>query len=349
MICGAGIFLYTLSRTQTASPEVVEPVHLTGVSKLEHETGGAIKKKAPPKKPVTLIAVGDIMLSRDVDTFMKKYGGYDYPYEKVRSHLQSADITFGNLETPLTPGRTILTEEMSFRADVENAEALKDAGFSILSLANNHTPNFGDQGLYDTFEYLTKAKIKYVGAGKESGEAHKPQYIKKNGYAFAFLAYNDTDVVPSSYGAGSSEPGTALMDIETMETSVKKAKKDADFVIVSMHSGTEYVQYPNTSQASFAEAAIDAGAELVIGHHPHVVQTVDKYKGKYIIYSLGNFIFDQAWSLNTQQGMTVKIRFDNDEVSKISFRPIQIYSWCQPDFLEGSAGDAVLARLEFDD
>ena len=276
------------------------------------------------QEEVSLIAVGDVMLSRDVARKMKTYQDIHHPFLKTRDYLKTADLVFGNLESPITEGREIGSYEMIFRANPGVEKALKEAGFSILSLANNHTFNFGYDGLEDTFNYLNQAGIKYVGAGKNKEEAYRPLYIEEKGIKFAFLAYTDLSFIPY----------IAVMDIEQMAEAVRQAKQQADFVIVSMHAGNEYAEGPNQSQINFAHAAIDAGAELVIGHHPHVIQKIEEYKSKYIFYSLGNFVFDQMWSQKTREGLMVKIFFNKDSVIKIDYSSVLIEDYCQPRIVE---------------
>ena len=305
------------------------------------------KKKLPIKKEeVSLIAVGDISYSRGVERIVKKQNDINYPFLKIGDYLKNADLVFGNLETPITEGREINDFEMIFRSNPLTEKALKLNNFSILSLANNHTPNFGEKGLKDTFFYLEKEGIKYVGAGENEKTAYQPVYIEKKGIKFAFLAYNDFDVVSLSYKATENYAGTAFMETEKMIEAVKKAKQKSDFVIVSMHSGNEYVNKPNSSQVNFAHSAIDAGADLVIGHHPHVVQILEKYKDKYIFYSLGNFIFDQQAS-ETRKGLMVKVYFTKDEITKISLLPIIMKNLAQPEIADINEAKKILQRLNF--
>jgi poly-gamma-glutamate synthesis protein (capsule biosynthesis protein) len=307
-----------------------------------------VKEEILPKvEEVYLIAVGDISYSRGVERIVKEQNDINYPFIKIGDYLRSADIVFGNLETTIMSGREITDREMVFRSNPGTEQALKNAGISVVSLANNHTPNFGEQGLKDTFSYLTQAGIKYVGAGENEQEANQPVYIEKNGIKFAFLAYNDADVVPVSYEAGKTRAGTAFMRKDKMANAVKEAKQNADFVIVSMHSGNEYVAKPNNSQTNFAHAAIDAGAELVIGHHPHVVQTMEKYKDKYIFYSLGNFVFDEMWVKETLNELAVKIYFTKSGVGKISFLPIVTENISQPTEAHGTLAEKILQRLKY--
>lgn len=303
--------------------------------------------KNGPAPEVSLVAVGDIMLSRMVAQRMHRYGPH-YPFASTTDFIRSADIAFGNLETSITPGDDVQPMEMSFRADPEAAQALKDAGFDVLSLANNHTPNFGEEGLRDTLRYLDEAGVSHAGAGMNSAQAHEPAFFTVRGITFAFLAFNDHDVVPADYEAGEDHAGTAIMRIKDMTAAVQAAKAKADIVIVSMHSGVEYQSLPDDSQIAFAHAAIDAGAEMVIGHHPHVVETQETYKGKYIFYSLGNFVFDQMFSRETREGLTFKATFTKEGLSGIEYHPVRIEDYAQPRFLEGEAAQAVIERLGVD-
>jgi poly-gamma-glutamate synthesis protein (capsule biosynthesis protein) len=306
------------------------------------------KKKLPRLlEEVSLVAVGDISFSRGVERVVRKQNDINYPFLKIQDYLGSADLVFGNLETPITPGPEIPDFEMIFRSNPGTEQALQQAGFSILSLANNHTPNFGEKGLKDTFNFLENAGIEYIGAGQNEQEAYQPVYIEKKGIKFAFLAYNDTDVVPAYYEASVNRAGTAFMRIDKMTKAVKEAKQKADFVIVSMHSGTEYINKPNDSQVNFAHAAIDAGADLIIGHHPHVVQTLETYKGRFIFYSLGNFVFDQPQSEETKRGLAVKIYFGKNGINKISLLPAVMENLAQPRMANKNEADIILQRLNF--
>ncbi|HPL56343.1 MAG TPA: CapA family protein [bacterium] len=296
---------------------------------------------------VSLVAVGDVSYSRAVERMVKKNGSTLYPFLRVQDYLKSADLVFGNLETPITPGETIPDFNMMFRSNPGTEQALKEVGFSIVSLANNHTPNFGAKGLSDTFKYLDDVGVKYVGAGENIQRANEAIFVEEKGIKFAFLAYNDDDVVPPSYQAGEGQAGTAFMNTQTMVEAVKQAKPKADYVIVSMHSGNEYVAEPNDSQVNFARTAVDAGADLIIGHHPHVVQTMEKYKNKFIFYSLGNFVFDQPQMEQTKQGLAVKIIFSKDQIERISFLPTYTEVIGQPRVANANEAEKILQRLKY--
>lgn len=310
-----------------------------------NQSAAEIKKELlPSPKEVSLIFTGDIMLSRVVGQKMREHQDYNYPFLKVSGYLKSADFCFGNLETAITEGREIKTGEMVFRADPAVASALKEANFKVLSLANNHTPNFGEPGLLDTFKYLNEAGIKYVGAGQNEKEAQSPAYYEEQGIKFAFFAYTYGGL-PLAYYAQASQAGTAKMETDKMIVAIKTAKENADLVIVSMHAGDEYSAKPNQAQIDFAHTAIKAGADLVISHHPHVVQRAEIFQGKYIFYSLGNFIFDQMWSEETREGVILKITFTKDGVNKIEPQAVLIEDYAQPRILSDEEAQAIIKRL----
>lgn len=338
VIASLGFFDYQLSQKELlVSLQANADANLINISQ---------QQKQEQEKTVSLAAVGDIMLSRYVNAQMEKYGD-DYPFLKTRDYLLSSDIVFGNLETSITTG-TIPLSTMLFRARPGVEKELKNSNFTVLSLANNHVPNYGSLAVMDTIDYLNVANIKPVGAGSNEINAYFPVFVERQGIIFAFFAYNDNDVVPESYKATANNPGTAFMDIEKMKQSVAIADKIADHVIVSMHSGNEYEEIASSRQREFAHAAIEAGADLVIGHHAHVVQQAEVYKGKYIFYSLGNFIFDQEWSKDTKQGLITKFFFNKKELRNIELRPIIISDYCQPDFADGQTGADILKRLDID-
>lgn len=338
IIAGLGIFDYNISQKELLlGLQASADANLTNIAQ---------QQKQEEQREASLIAVGDIMLSRYVNFQMTKLGD-SYPFLKTRDYLQGGDIVFGNLETSITTG-TIPINTMNFRARPGIETELRNSNFTVLSLANNHVPNYGQQAVLDTLDYLNKANIKPVGAGANAIDAYFPIFIEKNGITFAFFAYNDNDVIPPNYEASANNAGTAFMDIEKMKQGVSIASKIADHVIVSMHSGDEYKEIANTRQREFAHTAIDAGADLVIGHHAHVVQQAELYKDKYIFYSLGNFIFDQEWSKDTKQGLMAKFIFNKKDLKHIELKPIVISDYCQPDFTPALVGTDILKRLDID-
>lgn len=289
-----------------------------------------------PPKLASGLFVGDVMLSRGVAYQIEKNNDLYYPFRNITNLLLKNDFVFANLESPIIDGRKIKSGEMVFRTNENLVPILKELNFSIFSLANNHILNFGEKGLFKTIELLNKARMLTVGAGKNEEEAYNFKIIEKNGIKFAFLAYNDKDVVPLNSGAKENQAGTALIDLQKMTETIQKAKKIANFVIVSLHAGDEYQFEPNNSQIKIAHTAIDNGADLIIGHHPHVIQPIEKYKNGYIFYSLGNFVFDQMWSQETKEAITVRIIFTQNVIKTIQIYPLLIENYSQPKIINSS-------------
>lgn len=303
-----GIYQY---RTTTAEigtfPVALEASPLDNLDKTPQD---------PKIEYFSLNFVGDIMPARAIELTMRRQG-YDYPFRKIQAELSTADITFANMESPLignaTTGRTTPGGTTVFRGDVDFAQAIKKAGIDVVSLANNHMKDQGSKGIISTIQVLDDAGVQHVGAGQNLSEAQTMARMtipsKQGGpdLTVGILAYNDMDVVPESYHATADQSGTNIMDIERLKQDIQKNRSEVDVLIISMHSGTEYAKVANKKQIDFAHAAIDAGADMVIGHHPHVLQPIEVYKSKYIFYSLGNFIFDQPWP-DTKQSVLVNMR-----------------------------------------
>lgn len=297
------------------------------------------------EKEIRMVAVGDVMLSRGVERTMMAKKNYKYPFIATSQFMADADIVFGNLETSIIKGRTINDLEMVFKTDPESVIGLKFAGFNVLSIANNHIMNFGRAGLASTIDNLDKNGIMHVGAGLKEENIYRPAFKEIKGTKFAFLGFTyNHDLRKYSNG---DLYGVADMDKEKMQDAIKKARSEADVVIVSMHAGTEYEISAGSFQEDFAHEAIDAGADVIIGHHPHVVQNAEIYKGKYIFYSLGNFVFDQMWSNETRMGSMVEIIFQGKEIKNIRLIPIKIFNYSQPKVIGGEFGMRILERLKF--
>lgn len=310
----------------------------------------------PNSADVTLYAVGDIMLSRTVSQKIAQ-NSPDYPFQFVTDFLHTGDINFANLENPITNGPVVPIDSMTFHATPGSEQGIKDAGFTVLCLANNHIPNYGAKGIADTIQGLDALGLKHTGAGNNLTEASTPAIMDVKGIRFAFLAYNDTDVIPPSYAAKDNppHPGTNVFNIPLMQKSVQNARSalNADVVIVAMHAGHEYHSQPDTDQVDFAHAAIDAGADMVIGGHPHVLQPIEKYKDKYIFYSLGNFVFDQQFEDDVQQSVITETHFiKNAQSGEVAitvpiFHPAYLKTLAQPKLIQESDPEyaAIISRL----
>lgn len=316
------------------------------ILRLEKETSpSSIKAKNPGQETeeITLIFGGDIMLARTVEQKILKTGDYALPFRKIAEEFSAADLAFANLESPfLDGGSSTPNGSTVFRALPETIEGLKLAGLDILTLANNHFGDQGNKGKLYTFKHLTDNGFEYVGAGNDFADAHQAVIKTVKGVKIGFLGYAYPETM---YVATDDSPGLANMDIGEMVKDVNKLKTEADFVIVTMHAGAEYTHLPGSSQIDFARAAVDAGADLVVGHHPHVVQTTEKYKDSYIIYSLGNLVFDQMWSEETQQGVVAKVILSGDKLKSIELLPIHIYDYNQPDWADEEEAQKILGDM----
>jgi poly-gamma-glutamate synthesis protein (capsule biosynthesis protein) len=210
--------------------------------------------------------------------------------------LASADLTVGNLETSISDEGTPAAKGYTFRAPPQTAAALKDAGFDVVSQANNHALDYGPVALADTRRLVEEQGILITGAGADLAQATQPAILERNGLRIAFLGFVDTAAEGSyneaDWAATATTPGVAWASTAAITEAVRAAKAEADVVVVMLHAGVEYATTPSASQQTFAEAAIDAGAALVLGAHPHVLQPVVPYHGGVIAYGRGNFVFD---------------------------------------------------------
>ena len=286
---------------------------------------------------IILLAVGDIMLDRGVELNIKKNGNGDFqfPFLRIADDLQEADILFGNLEGPISDQGKNVGSIYSFRADPKAIEGLKYAGFDVLSLANNHMLDYGRDALEDTFKRLKEAGIDYVGGGINEQEAYSLLIKEIKGIKIAFLAY--TDLGPESWKATEEYSGMAWInnkDMEKIKKDIEKAKEESDILIVSLHSGKEYSTTPSFFQSYFFKICIDAGADIGIGHHPHVVQDVEEYGDGWIAYSLGNFVFDQGFSEETMESCLLRITIKDKKIDQVSCQKIKISDLFQPYFSE---------------
>lgn len=264
---------------------------------------------------LTLSFLGDIMLDRGVkNSVIKNFAGdYAKLFENM-SVLQKSDIVFANLEGPAGLKGKDLGNLYSFRMDPTVIPALKGAGFDVLSVANNHVGDWGRIAFEETLARLDENEILYTGGGTNKFDAEKPRIIEKYGMKIGFLGFSD--VGPNWMQAKNileeGSAGILLASDPRFEEIIKNAKSQVDFLIVSFHFGDEYKLVHNQRQEYLAHKAVDAGAKLVIGHHPHVVEDTEVYKDGFIAYSLGNFIFDQYFSPETMKGMLLDVKLWRD-------------------------------------
>jgi poly-gamma-glutamate synthesis protein (capsule biosynthesis protein) len=292
-----------------------------------------------PAEPIIMNAVGDIMLAGSSVKTLERFG-YDYPFGATEKILKNADIVFGNLEAPITrSGVEFVSKKYRFRQSPHVAGALRNAGFTHLALANNHILDFGETGFNETKRFLEREGIAFFGAGHNLATARKAWFSEIRGVKIAFLAYSL--VYPEEFFAGDCRPGTAPGYSSLFTADIRQAKKSADYVIVSFHWGTEGAETPKPYQVAAGHKAIDAGADIVIGHHPHVLQGIEYYGPGIIFYSLGNFAFGSL-SRTAASSMIARITLDNG-IKEVELIPLEVLNSkvrFQPQILAGSRGNA---------
>ena len=252
--------------------------------------------------------------------------GWDLPYTKrtgnagiVRSLISGADIAIANFENPAPNSFRFHASGTVFSANPKDIAGVKDAGIDWVSLANNHIGDAGRTGMLQTMTNLDKYGIAHGGLGKNLAAAHKATLLKAGGVTVGILGY---DMIAPSYWAGASTAGSAHMTAKALKADIKAARKaGADVVIVFPHWGIEYRAAPSATQRRLGQAAIDAGADLVIGNHPHWAEAMEVYKGKPIWYALGNLVFDQTWSEYTMEGITLELTFRGSTLVQVAHPP----------------------------
>ncbi len=267
---------------------------------------------------------GDIMVGRRMKGLIEKYG-YSYPFTHVKDILLSSNIAFGNLEAPLVySGRQDELvkngkKSVYLYSDENVGYELAAAGFNILSLANNHSLDYGEDALIQTMEILNRNYISYCGVWKgNKGLPNAPCIIETEGTKVGFLCYSG--VSNEQFESGAKTYGTIPALISVIAKDTANARKNLDILVVYLHFGTEY-QPVSAAQRILARKIIDAGADLVIASHTHIFQDIEKYKDKYIFYGLGNFIFDQLKE-ETKNSAIVKVKVKNKKIDSASIIPI---------------------------
>lgn len=257
-----------------------------------------------------IIITGDVMLGRSVmSTSLTK--NITYPFDKVAEVLKAADLTLINLENPIIKNCPVHNDGFIFCTDPRMIQGLILAGVDIVSLANNHTKNYGNEGLIQTEKYLKNEKIETVGS--------ENLVIKKiNQVNFGIIGFDFTT--------------NKIQEIDY--ELIKESKEKVDVLIIMIHWGREYTAEPTESQKMIAKKIIESGGDVIAGTHPHWVQSIEYLEGKPVFYSLGNFIFDQSWSEETKKGLVIKLRYQGKELKEIKKMPIYMENFGQPKWVE---------------
>lgn len=295
---------------------------------------------ATPQPITQLIFGGDIMLGRTVDSRIEQFGG-NWPLEKLASILSASDITVANLESPFRSDapRTQINS-LVLRGNPKGILSLIEAGIDVVSLANNHITDMGSSGLAETKQLLSDNQIAFTGAGTDKLEAAQPAIITRNGLRFGFLSY--------TYGVNVDSTGVFYnqTNIEQLRQDIANLKPKADIITLLAHFGSEYHVKENNEQEAFAHAAIDAGATLVVGAHPHIAQPIERYKDGLILYSLGNLVFDQLPGEGRDISALASLRFEGTTLKNIELLPYKIYNYGQPALVtDAKTRQEILSRF----
>jgi len=264
----------------------------------------------------SLIFMGDVMMDRSIG---RSILAGTSPFVNVVDKLSNYDIRVANIETTIADPQLArkANKPYTFNSPLESLNVLKDANIDISSLANNHTGDYGRAATGNMIDQFNKANLEFVGAGKDTKQAFSPKIIDKNGVKVVFIAMNDIELAYTK--VSDNTPGTAYLDQDLIIDSIKQAKqKDADVIVAILHWGVEYSMNQSARQTNWAHFLVDNGVDLVIGGHPHVIQPTETYKGKQIVYSLGNFIFDgMSGSALSGQMIAVEIKSNSTITGKI--------------------------------
>jgi len=335
--------------TVTPTP-LIEPITTPQPTPAPKLTPLPISTASP--EPITrIIFTGDIIPGRCVAKKLLAANDFTLPYHYIGDTLRNADITVGSLDGSLTDRTAPIMTcgiSMNLVGPTRTVEGLSYAGFDLITIATNHIKDCGILGcgelaMFDTMETLARAEIKSVGGGKNLDDARQPVVIERNGIRFAFLGASE---IYQTYAAAETTPGFALLNAEHITQDIARARTMAEVVIVLPHWGTEYVAAPNWGQYELAAKMIDAGADLVIGNHPHWVQSVEKFAdNKVVAYALGNLVMDQEWSLETQQGALFEATFRGKKLEKWNLLPYHIYDGYQPRWTSSEETTMIFKRI----
>ena len=315
------------------------------------------KEKKRTEGNVTLLLTGDIMLGGEFLKYKNEQNvSYEYPFRNLKKVFEEADIVFGNLECPLSKDGVIRADKGSILyAPPDSINALKYLDYDILSLGNNHINDYGEGGLIKTIEILKNEKIPFFGAGRNIKEANSEVIIERNGLKSCFLGYTTDETFVKSIIANTDTAGCVFYDFNKIKEDICRVKNDSDIICISLHWGFERYLYPSPEEVKLAHQIIDAGAHIVIGHHPHVIQGFERYKHGVIFYSLGNFFFPNfytksgalhKWQEESNKSVIVKCKVSRQGVEEIEI----LYSFMNTDYqvelLDGKDKEEAIFEIE---
>lgn len=283
-------------------------------SQIVVESNKKIEKISEDKESrVSLLFVGDIILSRGVEYLYPKYKNIgNYPFQNIATFTKSFDLTIGNLETPITSKGPYMTPySLVFNSNPKYVQVLKNVGFDILNLANNHSLDKGEAGARETVKFLEEINIESIGSLEN---CHNGLVKNINGIKIGFLGYSYT-----GYNSGNNAPSDLVCnwrDEPKIKEDILKLKNKVDFLILFTHTGTEYKNTPDKEDEEKMKKLVDFGVDAIISSHPHVIQKVENYKNGIMAYSLGNFVFDDQENPATEEGLAIEINLFKTEKEK---------------------------------
>lgn len=297
-------------------------------------------------KDVSVLFMGDMMVVNHAERYIREHGPA-YPFEKLAPFMQTHDVVCANLETSITTrGTEYVNKKHRFRLHPANASYIPKLKLDVATLGNNHMLDYGTIGMNDTIAFLKKHGIRYTGAGLSEAQARKPAVVDK-GTKMYFLSYCERP--PEDFYARGSKPGIAKIIQKNIIADVKRYKKNNTLVFVNLHWGIEYTEKPRPDQVKTARMIIDAGADAVIGHHPHIPQSVEVYKGKPIFYSLGNVI-GGYYNPNCRPNMLVSAIYSGTRLKSVAIYPIEGLNQkmhCRPYLLTGGEASSAISHFSY--
>lgn len=283
----------------------------------------------PDTRPITIAITGDVMLARSVNAALLASNDR-FPFNYTADYLRGFDLTVGNLECVVSALGTPQPKEFTFEASPHSFNRLALAGYDIMSVANNHSGDYGKTAFMDMLGHLPQSGITPLGGGANLATAHHPVIRTIRTTTVGFLAY--CEIGPTDFAATTTTPGHAWLDPTAISADIRALRPHADFIIVFTHWGIEYQPTETSHQQAMARLAIDAGADLVVGAHPHIIQPYERYKGKLIVYSLGNFVFDEMYGAEAL-GNVLALTVQGSRLVSWKLREAQIGGYGQPEWI----------------
>jgi poly-gamma-glutamate capsule biosynthesis protein CapA/YwtB (metallophosphatase superfamily) len=297
-----------------------------------------LESSSDSSESLILYFAGDCTLANHFEDFVGDR--LEYPFLRFNV-FSGGDLSMVNLENPITERTQRVHKDFNFRMNPKYLRVLQEAGIKLVTLANNHIYDYGPDGLLDTIHFLDSVGIKHVGAGLSLEAARQPAIFDMKGFRLGFLGYFGG----GAYAATKTQAGVAPRVRHLIKIDIQKLKQSdkVDYVVVNFHWGKEKALYPEDWQVALAHLTVECGADLVVGHHPHVLQGVEKYKDAIIAYSLGNFLFGGK-NRSTYNTVVLKVEIGGAE-RRISLIPVRVENW-QPSILSSEEGEGVIATVK---